>query len=315
MGLVGFERELTQAVERLAPSVVRVERTRRSRRSPRDEATAEGAGSGVVIDAAGLVVTNDHVVRGSPEVRVVLPDGTSATAEVLGEDPRTDVAVLRAGGLRLPPVSFADSSGLRTGQLALAIGHSLGLPGGPTVSLGVVSALGRPLPGSDFVFEGLIQTDAAINPGNSGGPLANLAGEVIGVTTAVVPFAAGVGFAVPSNTVREIAGQIRSAGRVVRPWLGISAVPVSAATARQLRLRVDDGVLVGDVAAGSPAERAGLRTGDVVRRVGPYPTRSVADLLSALARVPLGGAVDLAFDRNGTGLTTVVRVLEPPASS
>ncbi len=313
MALLEIERELTQAVDRLAPSVVRVERARRGPKSPPDAISPDGAGTGVVVDAAGLVVTNDHVVRGAEAVRIVLPGGAVAPAQVLGEDPLTDLAVLRTDVHRLAPATFADSASLRPGQFALAIGHSLGLPGGPTVSFGVVSALGRPLPGADFVLEGLIQTDAPINPGNSGGPLANLSGEVIGVTTAVVPYAAGVGFAVPSNTVREIAGEIRRAGRVVRPWLGISVVALTPTTARRLARSSAVGVLIGTVAPASPAARAGLRPGDVLRRVGSYPVRSVPQLLAALARVPLGGAVDLGFEREGSTLTTVVRVLESPS--
>ena len=312
MSLLAVESELTRAVERLAPSVVRVERRGARRLDPTDPRSPGGTGSGFVLDARGFVVTNDHVVRGARSVAVALPDGDEVEASVVGEDPLTDVALLRVDGRRLPAARLGDSAALKVGQFALAIGNSLGLPGEPTVSFGVVSALGRPLPGTDFIFEGLIQTDAPINPGNSGGPLANLDGEVIGVNTAVVPFAAGVGFAVPSNTVRSIAEQIRSVGRVVRPWLGISAVPLTPALARRFNVGRTEGILVAEVARRGPAERAGLRPGDVLLVLASRPVRSLKELLSGLAPLPIGGAVDAVFDRSGAEMRTVVRVVEGP---
>ncbi len=312
MTLAGLEEELTGAVERLRPSVVVVERTPRRALASTDPIPAVGSGSGVVWRPNGLIVTNEHVVRDSPGLRVVLADGQAFTAEPIGGDPLTDVALIRIPAQGLPAAPRGDSSRLRVGQLALAIGNSLGLPGGPTVSVGVVSALNRPLPGSDFVLEGLLQTDAAINPGNSGGPLADLHGSVIGLNTAVVPYAQGVGFAVPINTVERVARQLLESGRVVRPWLGIQGVGVDPAVARRFRLSRPRGVLVWEVVESSPAEAAGLRAGDVLHRVGSTGIRSFHDLVAALSELPIGAAVDVGFERAGREGSTVLRVLEAP---
>ncbi|MCI4369863.1 MAG: trypsin-like peptidase domain-containing protein, partial [Thermoplasmata archaeon] len=203
------------------------------------------------------------------------------------------------------------SDRLRVGQFALAIGNSLGLPGSPSVSFGVVSAVGRPLPWASHVLEGLVQTDAAINPGNSGGPLADLSGQVIGVNTAIVPFAQGVGFAVPSNTIRYVIDALLEHGRVVRPWLGIQAVT---------RLDGDGalahpvGVYVAEVVDHGPAGLAGVQPGDVIVRIGPYPVLQLHDLLVALSRVPIGGAVDVNVRRGPSELSTIVRIVEAPAT-
>ena len=306
MSLGALEEQLTESVARLSRSVVRVTREAVAPQRGMRGGVPEGSGSGVVIDPRGLVVTNDHVVRGAPVVRVQLPTGVEVAGERLGEDPLTDLAVLRIGRSDTPAVEFGDSDQLKVGQFALAVGNSLGLPGGPTASVGVISALGRPLPGADFVFEGLLQTDAAINPGNSGGPLADLRGRVIGITSAVAPFAQGVGFAVPINTVRRIADQLVAQGRVVRPWLGIMGMvpPVPGA---------ESGIDLASVVAGSPADHAGLQPGDRILSVGGQGSATIRDLLRRLSELPLGGAVDLVYRRGGSLRKTVVRIMEPTA--
>jgi serine protease Do len=259
------------------------------------------------VDERGFVVTNDHVVRGAPQLHVRLADDREVVAEPLGEDPLTDIAILRIRADRLPAAELGDSDALKVGQFALAVGNSLGLPGGPSVSVGVISALGRPLPGSDFVFEGLIQTDAAINPGNSGGPLADIRGAVMGINTAVVPFAQGVGFAVPINTVRRVLDQILKQGRVVRPWLGILGTGGQGPNG-------EPGIVIANVVRGGPAERAGLRPSDIVVRVGSHEVTSLRGLLRTLAELPIGGAVDLAYVRNGSVRKAVIRIVEPQLS-
>ncbi|HEV2429430.1 MAG TPA: trypsin-like peptidase domain-containing protein [Thermoplasmata archaeon] len=313
MSLRGLETELTDAVGRLKGSVARIGRlaTASARRQGEPRA-AEG--TGIVVDPLGYLVTNDHVVRGAERIVVTLEDHRSLPADLVGEDPATDLAVVRVPVRDLAPATLADSDRLKVGQFALAMGNPLGLPGGPSVSLGVISALGRPMLGEDGLDDGLIQTDAAINPGNSGGPLADLDGAVMGMNTAIVPFAQGVGFAIPSNTIRSVFDAIRENGRVVRPWLGITGGSVDAESADAWKLPRSDGVYVASVHPEGPGSLAGLRPGDVVIRIGSYPVRSLRDLRRALGRHPIGGAVDLEFDRGGSSRRGVLRIEETPAS-
>src|SRR2546425_3435231 len=215
--LASFESQITTAVEKLSESVVSIDSVRVARNFGYGFVPIEGKGSGVIVDPRGYVITNNHVIDGAARVQVHLKDGRSYVGEVVGADSQTDVAVIKVDADSLPAASLADSEKLKVGQIVLAIGNSLGLQGGPTVSMGVVSALGRPLPGADFIYEGLIQTDTAINPGNSGGPLADLNGNVIGINTAMIPFAQGVGFAIPANTIKWAVQQKREKGRAGRP--------------------------------------------------------------------------------------------------
>ncbi len=201
MTLTFLENQITDAVERLSESVVCINSKKLTMDARFGLVPQEGTGSGIIVDARGYAVTNNHVIDGADRVWINLKDRRTLAGEVIGGDPATDLAVVRVGANNLPTAELGDSEKLKVGQIALAIGITLGLPGGPTVSGGVISALGRPLPGLDFVFEGLIQTDAAINPGNSGGPLADLNGNVIGINTAMIPHAQGVGFAIPINTI------------------------------------------------------------------------------------------------------------------
>ncbi len=316
MTLVEMEKDITQAVEKLSESVVSIEATTfaRSRRFGR-VMPLEGAGSGLILDKSGHVITNNHVVASADVVRISLQDGRTFKGQVLGADPATDIAVIETEGNSLgdlPSAALGNSDDLKAGQFTLAIGNSLGLPGGHTVSLGVISALGRALPGADFIFEGFIQTDAAINPGNSGGPLANLLGEVIGINTAIIPFANGVGFAIPINTVRSVTEQILSKGRVVRPWLGISAVDVSPPISRRYGLNVDRGLLVVEVSQYGPASEAGMREGDVIVSIGGRETRHMKDLLSVLSKYSIGQAASLSVTRNGHTHELSVRLSEAP---
>src|SRR2546430_8534105 len=231
--LTSLESQITGAVEKLSESVVSIDSVRVTRDFAYGVVLIEGKGSGLVIDSKVYVITNNHVIDGAAKVQIHLKDGRSFVGEVVGSDPSTDIAVIHVEAENLPAAILGDSEQLKVGQLALAIGNTLGLQGGPTVSLGVVSALGRPLPGADFIFEGLIQTDTAINPGNSGGPLADIIGNVIGMNTAMIPYAQGVGFAIPVNTIKWVMQQIREKGRVVRPWLGIYGTTLNEALARR----------------------------------------------------------------------------------
>jgi serine protease Do len=318
MELRGLEQDVVAAVDAIAPSVARVDalRTVRSRRGPVGGVPAQA--TALVIDRAGLLVTNQHVVDGSTELKVGLADGRTLPAEVLGGDRGTDVAVLRVDAGDLPAARLGNSDRLKVGRFVLAVGNALGLPGGPTVSLGVVSALHRPLPGTDLVFEGLIQTDAAINPGNSGGPLVDLDGAVVGLNFSMAAFAQGVGFALPILAVRRIAEELTRRGRVVRPWIGVSVAEVGEELAREKRLAIDSGLYVAEVVPRSPAHRAGLKAGDVLTQVGPFAVRRVRDLLEALAKFPVGSEVGIGYTRRGASLETLVPLLElpsPPAAA
>jgi serine protease Do len=313
MGLTELEGQITGAVERLSESVVGIESTRLTRDNRFGGLVpVEGQGSGVIIDPRGIIVTNNHVIDESARVQVNLKDGRTFVGEVIGTDPATDVALVKVEAENLPFATLGDSEKLKVGQIVLAIGNALGLPGAPTVSMGLIGALGRPLPGTDFVVEGLIQTDAAINPGNSGGPLADLDGKVIGMNTAMIPFAQGMGFAIPSETIKRIMEQITRHGRVVRPWLGISGTDVNKFVARRYNLAVDHGVLLAEVLGEGPARDAGLRVGDIVVKIGESKVDGMKDLVGSLSRLTIGDEVSVEFVRNGTTYETKLRLRETP---
>jgi serine protease Do len=313
MGLTELEGQITGAVERLSESVVGIESTRITRDYRFGMVPVEGQGSGVIIDPRGIIVTNNHVVDESARVQVNLKDGRTFVGEVIGTDSATDVALVKVEEENLPFATLGDSEKLKVGQIVLAIGNALGLPGAPTVSMGLIGALGRPLPGTDFVVEGLIQTDAAINPGNSGGPLADLDGRVIGLNTAMIPFAQGMGFAIPSETIKRIMDQITRNGRVVRPWLGISGMDVNKFVARRYNLAVEQGVLLAEVLNEAPARDAGLRVGDILMKIGESKVEGMKDLVGALSHLAIGEEVSIQFVRNGTSYETKLRLKEAPA--
>ena len=310
MALSGFENQVTQAVDKLSESIVGVSSMRLERRFF-GIIPSEGQGSGIVLDRNGLIVTNNHVIDGANQVHVNLKDGRTFTGEVVGSDENTDIAVIRVSASDLPAANLGDSEALKVGQIVLAIGNALALPGGPTVSMGVLSAKGRPLPGSDFIFEGLLQTDAAVNPGNSGGPLADLDGRIIGITTLMIPFAQGMGFAIPINTVKKITQEILENGKVTRRWIGISGIDVTPQLARRYDLQTESGFLVAEVVPRSPADHAGLRSGDVVVGAAGDEVRHTKDLLMAISRVEAGRSVRL--DVNRMGRTGVLEVLPTEA--
>ena len=312
MGLTDLEGQITGAVERLSESVVGIDSTRLARGYGFGVVPVEGQGSGVIIDPSGIIVTNNHVIDDAARVQVNLKDGRTFVGEVVGTDPATDVALVKVEAENLPFAELGDSEKLKVGQIVLAIGNALGLPGAPTVSMGLIGALGRPLPGTDFVVEGLIQTDAAINPGNSGGPLADLNGKVIGMNTAMIPFAQGMGFAIPSETIKRVRDQITKNGRVIRPWVGISGMDVTKSVARRYNLPVEQGVLLAEVLRDAPAREAGLRVGDILVKLGDNKLDGMKDLVAALAHFSIADEVSVQFVRNGTSYETKLRLREAP---
>jgi serine protease Do len=310
--LSALENQVTEAVERLSESVVSIDSVRVTRDFRYGIVPIEGKGSGVIIDKNGLIITNNHVIDESTRVQVHLKDGRTLLGEVVGTDPSTDIALIRVAAENLPAAILGDSERLKVGQIALAIGNSLGLQGAPTVSMGVVSALGRPLPGTDFIFEGLIQTDTAINPGNSGGPLADIGGNVIGMNTAMIPFAQGVGFAIPANTIKWVTTQILEKGRVIRPWLGISGANMNQAIARRYDLPADSGVLVVEVDSRGPAYESGMRVGDVIIQIGNHPVKQMKDILEALSKLSIKEEVEVGFIRLNAKRKALLRLKESP---
>jgi len=310
--LSALENQVTEAVERLSESVVSIDSVRVTRDFRYGLVPIEGKGSGLIIDRKGYVITNNHVIDEATRVQIHLKDGRTFLGEVVGSDASTDIAVIKVDADNLPAASLGDSEKLKVGQIALAIGNTLGLQGGPTVSMGVVSALGRPLPGTDFIFEGLIQTDTAINPGNSGGPLADIGGNVIGMNTAMIPFAQGVGFAIPVNTMKWVVQQILEKGRVIRPWLGISGANMNQAIARRYDLPADSGVLVVEVDSRGPAYEAGMRVGDVITQIGSHPVNQMKDILMALSKLAIKEEVEVGFVRLNAKRKALLRLKESP---
>jgi serine protease Do len=311
MAISEFEGQVTETVEKLSESIVSVSSMRLERRFF-GIVPLEGQGSGIIIDKKGLIVTNNHVIDGANQVHVSLKDGRTFTGEVVGADEATDVAVIRVNTSDLPAAELGDSEAVKVGQFVLAIGNALALPGGPTVSMGLLSAKGRPLPGTDFIFEGLLQTDAAVNPGNSGGPLADLEGRIIGVTTLMIPYAQGMGFAIPINTVKKVAQEILQNGRVSRRWIGISGIDVTPELTRRYNLQTETGFLIAEVIRSSPAEYAGLRNGDVIVGADGTDVKHTKDLLMAISKVSVGGRVHLDINRMGRKGTLDVSPTEAP---
>ena len=238
-----------------------------------------GGGTGFIVTQEGHVVTNYHVIEGSERVRIATDDGRTLEAELVGHDPRTDLAVLKIKeDGPFPTVTFADPDAVAVGDWVIAIGNALGLPGGPTVTVGVVGALERTLRVGQSYFGDLIQTDAAINDGNSGGPLVSMRGEVVGVNTIVVSSAQGIGFSVGSFTAVPVVRSIINSGRVVWPWLGVSVEDVSSTLALEMDLPGQGGIVLAYIWPDSPADEANLRDGDVVVAMNGNPVADVRDL-------------------------------------
>ncbi len=310
--LTQLENQITDAVEKLSESVVSISSTKLARDFRYGMVPVKGMGSGLIIDPRGYIITNNHVIDDADRVEITLKDGRILSGDVIGADPATDMALIRVEAGDLPAANLGDSEKLKVGQIVLAIGNALGLPGSPTVSTGVISALARPLPGADFIFEGLIQTDAAINPGNSGGPLADLNGNVIGINTAIIPFAQGVGFAIPINTLKNVVEQILKNGRVIRPWIGIYGTSLKLAIARTYDLTTDSGVLIVEVTPNSPAYEAGLGAGDIIVQIGDHKINQMKDLIVTLSKLSIGEEVSVHFVRRGTVYKTSLRLVEAP---
>jgi serine protease Do len=264
-----------------------------------------GIGTGMVIDNQGHILTNHHVVAGASRINVKMASGEEFEAKLVGTDPKTDLAVIRIKPpAKLPFLPFGNSDKVRVGEWVVAIGNPRGLE--QTVTAGIISAKHRTGILDPSSYQDYIQTDAAINPGNSGGPLLNLAGEVIGVNAAIVSESGGfegIGFAIPSNMAMVIADALIKNGRVVRGWLGLNVQEMTAAVARSLDLKVLKGALVAEVVAGGPADKAGIRRGDVIVSLNGMPVESANDFRNRIATTPVGQRVQIGILRRGERIT------------
>lgn len=293
------EKDVIAAIQKVSPAVVSVATLRVIQESLFDAVPVRGLGSGIIFDSNGGILTNHHIVEDAERVEVVTSDGKKFQGEVLGSDAMSDVAVVRVDGEGLPAVKPGDSNKLVVGQIAIAIGNPYGflLPG-PTATVGVISALKRHLHVEGRMYEDLIQTDASINPGNSGGPLVDSSGSVIGVNTANIPFAQGIGFAIPTNTARRIAKEIIEHGRVVRPYLGVAGLTLNSDIAESYELPHQNGVLVVKVGRGSPADRAGVSAGDIILEADNKPLKTSEDLQHVVQDKKVGENLELSIARS-----------------
>jgi S1-C subfamily serine protease len=308
--LDAYSAAVTAAAERVSPSVVNVEiRQRPDNRQPSPSRPMElrGSGSGFVFTPDGFILTNSHVVHRASRLGVTLPDGRSFEAHLIGEDPDTDLAVIRVIADGLVPAVLGDSKSIRVGQLVVAIGNPYGFQ--CTVTAGVVSALGRSLRShSGRLIDDVVQTDAALNPGNSGGPLVTSRGEVIGVNTAVILPAQGLCFAIAINTAKHVAGLLIRNGKIRRGHIGVAGqnVTLHRRLVHQHSLAVTSGILVISVEPKGPAHRAGLREGDVIVAYGSHPVASIDELHRLLTEEQVGTKIELTLLRSGEKLTLEV---------
>jgi S1-C subfamily serine protease len=293
--LDAYSRAVVSVVERVSPSVVSIQAGIHEQSAEPEQAAA---GSGVIFTPDGYILTNDHVVHGARQLRIMLTDGSSMTATKVGTDPPTDLAVIRADVSSLPFSSLGDSSRLVPGQLVIAIGNPFGFQS--TVSTGVVSALGRALRSRDGrLIENIIQHTAPLNPGNSGGPLVDSSGSVAGINTAIIYMAQGIGFAVPANTARWVVSQLLTHGRVRRGFLGIAARnrPLNRRTARYHGLQKDSAIEVLSVDRDGPAAKSGLHMGDFIIAINGSEVGTVDDLHRFLSEWPIGESISLSLLR------------------
>jgi serine protease Do len=258
-----------------------------------------GMGSGTIIDAAkGLVLTNNHVVGGAQKINVTLWNSEVTEGTVVGSCSIHDLAVVKIKGNNLQAAELGNSDNLRVGQKVYAIGNPFGLAGGPSVTSGVVSAINRTIESERGLIENLVQTDAAINPGNSGGPLVDLEGKVIAISTAIIPYAQGIGFAIPINSAKTCTNGIMTEGITMRPWLGVVGLSLTGEIARYYGLPVAQGVLVTKVADGSPAGNAGMANGDIILEMDNVETDSIEDLVKEIHKRKVGDKVRIFALRN-----------------
>jgi S1-C subfamily serine protease len=329
---------ITEVVDRVGPAVVRINTSRTTRQSSRSSSfggffgeapdsgerqTEQGTGSGFIINATGQIITNAHVVQGADKVTVNLKDGRSFAGKVMGLDTVTDVAVVKIEGENLPTVPLGDAAKIKAGEWAIAIGNPLGLDN--SVTAGIISATGRSSSqvGDSSKRVNYIQTDAAINPGNSGGPLLNSQGQVIGMNTAILKNAQGLGFAIPIDQVQRIANQLVTKGKAEHPFLGVEMMNITEQLRKALaqssngsiQIDVDKGVLIRRVVSNSPADQAGIKAGDIITAVNGKAVSNGSDVQSELDKSTLGVELPITVRRKGQNMEIKVKPIAMPSAS
>lgn len=303
---------LVNAVEKVGKSVVNIASVRMLQDQLFRVFPVEGVGSGVVIDEKGYILTNNHVIDDAERLKVTLPDGRVLRGRVVGSDEVTDLAVIRVEAEQpLPAAELGSSDDLKAGQIVMAIGNPFGLTGGPAVTAGIISSLNRSIQARTGVLE-LIQTDAAINPGNSGGPLVNTKGQVIAINTANMPYAQGIGFAVPINTAKSILKELIEKGKVTRPWIGVASMKVTPQLARYYGLPATEGALIAKVEPYSPADDAGLRKGDIIEGIDGSRVEDPSQIAAHVRKKQVNDQLTLTVNRYGRQLQVPIQVDERP---
>jgi serine protease Do len=308
------EEKTTKAVEKVNPSVVNIVTKRIMGHDRFNSYEFQGAGSGIIMNPEGYILTNNHVVEQSKKVDVYLCNGEKFEGHVIGTDPSTDIAVIKINGDNFYSGEFGNSDTLRPGQMAIAIGNSLGLSGGPSVTIGVISAIRRNIPSERGVLENMIQTDAAINPGNSGGPLVDSNGNIIGINNAIIPYAHGIGFAIPINIAKDVANELITFGRITRPWLGILGVDISPTLASYYRLAADEGALIVQINEASPADNAGLEPGDIILEIEGKHIKGMEDVRHSIWKRKVGESITLKILRKHRQIHGTLRLSQTPAN-
>jgi len=303
---------LVNAVDKVSKSVVNIASVRMLQDQLFRVFPVEGVGSGVVIDEKGYILTNNHVIDDAERLKVTLTDGRVMRGRVAGSDDVTDLAVIKVESEQpLPAAELGNSDDLKAGQIVIAIGNPFGLTGGPAVTAGIISSLNRSLQARSGVLE-LIQTDAAINPGNSGGPLVNTEGKVVAINTANMPYAQGIGFAVPINIAKSILKELIEKGRVTRPWIGVASLKVTPQLARHYGLHESEGALIAKVEPYSPADDAGLRKGDIIEGIDGNRIEDPSQIASHVRKKQVNDQLMLTVNRYGRQLQVPIQVDERP---
>jgi S1-C subfamily serine protease len=306
------ENEVLDIIEKVSKSVVNISTLKLIHNIFYQAVPVGGMGSGTILDSNGLILTNNHVVGGAQKINVTLWNNEILAGTIVGSCAVHDIAVVKVNGKNLQAAELGDSEKIRVGQRVYAIGNPFGLAGGPSVTSGVISAINRTIESEKGLIENLVQTDASINPGNSGGPLVDVKGEVIAINAAIIPYAQGIGFAIPINSAKTCTNDIVTEGVTKRPWLGIVGLSLTAEIAHYYGLPVDRGVLVTRIADGSPAEAAEMAEGDIILEISGVESNRIEDLANEIRKRKIGEIVRIFALRDGKEHFFELKLSEAP---